>query len=168
MQRQLGHATSQKVLVQVELVVRQPGRRLRCVNVREVEARRAIRSGVSFHSFGLGAAVFVGVAPLRSARQARYMNEHLPGVHVPDDLLSALEDAGPQDLSFLHRPEYREEARRSAAGLQACFRRATGSFHRRICRLTRVSTGSERYRPFHTGSRFSAKARAPSRGSSPP
>jgi 5,10-methylenetetrahydrofolate reductase len=40
-------------------------------------------------------AVFVGVAPLRSAKQARYMNEHLPGVHVPDGLLRALEDAGP-------------------------------------------------------------------------
>src|SRR6185436_6153597 len=41
-------------------------------------------------------AVFVGVAPLRSARQARYMNERLPGVHVPDSLLRALEDAGPE------------------------------------------------------------------------
>jgi methylenetetrahydrofolate reductase (NADPH) len=41
-------------------------------------------------------AVFVGVAPLRSARQARYMNERLPGVHVPDALLRALEDAGPE------------------------------------------------------------------------
>jgi methylenetetrahydrofolate reductase (NADPH) len=41
-------------------------------------------------------AVFVGVAPLRSAKQARYMNEHLPGVHVPDGLLRALEDAGPE------------------------------------------------------------------------
>jgi len=42
------------------------------------------------------AAVFVGVAPLRSVKQARYMNEHLPGVHIPDDLLQALEDAGPE------------------------------------------------------------------------
>ena len=41
-------------------------------------------------------AVFVGVAPLRSAKQARYMNEHLPGVRVPDALLRALEDAGPE------------------------------------------------------------------------
>ena len=24
------------------------------------------------------------------------MNEHLPGVHIPDDLLRALEDAGPE------------------------------------------------------------------------
>jgi methylenetetrahydrofolate reductase (NADPH) len=41
------------------------------------------------------AAVIVGVAPLRSAKQARYMNEHLPGVSVPDDLTAALEQAGP-------------------------------------------------------------------------
>jgi methylenetetrahydrofolate reductase (NADPH) len=39
--------------------------------------------------------VIVGVAPLRSARQARYMNEHLPGVSVPEDLTMALEEAGP-------------------------------------------------------------------------
>ena len=41
------------------------------------------------------ASVLVGVAPLRSAKQARYMNEHLPGVHVPEQLLKALDDAGP-------------------------------------------------------------------------
>lgn len=42
------------------------------------------------------ATVLVGVAPLRSAKQAHFMNEHLPGVHVPADLLRALEDAGPE------------------------------------------------------------------------
>ncbi len=42
------------------------------------------------------AAVFIGVAPLRGAKQARYMNEHLPGVTVPDALVAALEDAGPE------------------------------------------------------------------------
>jgi 5,10-methylenetetrahydrofolate reductase len=42
------------------------------------------------------ATVLVGVAPLRSAKQARFMNEHLPGVHVPADLLRLLEDAGPE------------------------------------------------------------------------
>jgi methylenetetrahydrofolate reductase (NADH) len=41
------------------------------------------------------AAVLVGVAPLRGAAQARYMNEHLPGVSVPDELIDALEAAGP-------------------------------------------------------------------------
>ena len=40
------------------------------------------------------ASVLVGVAPLRSAKQARYMNERLPGVHVPDGLVKALDDAG--------------------------------------------------------------------------
>lgn len=42
------------------------------------------------------ATVVVGVAPLRSAKQAHFMNERLPGVHVPGDLLGALEDAGPE------------------------------------------------------------------------
>lgn len=41
------------------------------------------------------AAAFIGVAPLRSARQARFMNERVPGVSVPDELIRALEDAGP-------------------------------------------------------------------------
>lgn len=41
------------------------------------------------------ATVIVGVAPLRSARQARYMNEHIPGVTVPEELVRELEDAGP-------------------------------------------------------------------------
>ncbi|HEY7659802.1 MAG TPA: methylenetetrahydrofolate reductase [Actinomycetota bacterium] len=41
------------------------------------------------------AAVIVGVAPLRSVQQARYMNEHVPGVSVPPDLVEVLEDAGP-------------------------------------------------------------------------
>jgi methylenetetrahydrofolate reductase (NADPH) len=40
------------------------------------------------------AAVIVGVAPLRSARQARYLNEHLPGVAVPAGVIEALEAAG--------------------------------------------------------------------------
>ena len=41
------------------------------------------------------ASVIVGVAPLRSAKQARYMNDHLPGVSVPEDLTRVLEEAGP-------------------------------------------------------------------------
>jgi methylenetetrahydrofolate reductase (NADPH) len=38
--------------------------------------------------------VIVGVSPLRSARQARFMNERLPGVVVPPDAVAALERAG--------------------------------------------------------------------------
>jgi methylenetetrahydrofolate reductase (NADPH) len=39
------------------------------------------------------AAVLVGVAPLRGSKQARYMNEHLPGVSVPVAMIEALEAA---------------------------------------------------------------------------
>lgn len=42
------------------------------------------------------ARVIVGVAPLRSAKQASYVNEHLPGVTVPGPLIAALEEAGPE------------------------------------------------------------------------
>lgn len=38
--------------------------------------------------------VLVGVAPPRSARSARYMREHLPGVAVPDEVVRRLEEAG--------------------------------------------------------------------------
>jgi methylenetetrahydrofolate reductase (NADPH) len=41
------------------------------------------------------AAVLVGVAPIRSAAQARYLDEHLPGVSVPPGMMAALEAAGP-------------------------------------------------------------------------
>jgi methylenetetrahydrofolate reductase (NADPH) len=40
--------------------------------------------------------ILPGVAPLRSARSARYIREHLPGVWVPDELVRSLEEAGPQ------------------------------------------------------------------------
>ena len=38
--------------------------------------------------------LIVGVAPLRSAAQARFMDERLPGVSVPADTIAALESAG--------------------------------------------------------------------------
>jgi methylenetetrahydrofolate reductase (NADPH) len=40
------------------------------------------------------ATVIVGVAPLRSAAQARYLDEHLPGVSVPAPIIDELERAG--------------------------------------------------------------------------
>ncbi len=40
------------------------------------------------------AVVIVGVAPLRSARQARFLDERVPGVTVPPALTAALERAG--------------------------------------------------------------------------
>ena len=38
--------------------------------------------------------MLVGVAPLRSAKGARFMDEKLPGVRVPAAIIAALEDAG--------------------------------------------------------------------------
>jgi len=40
------------------------------------------------------AKVIIGVTPLRSAKQARFMDEKLPGVHVPSPTIAALEAAG--------------------------------------------------------------------------
>ena len=40
------------------------------------------------------ASVIVGVVPLRSAKAARYMHEHLPGVRVPAHIIEDLERAG--------------------------------------------------------------------------
>jgi methylenetetrahydrofolate reductase (NADPH) len=40
------------------------------------------------------AKVLIGVTPLRSAKQARFMDEKLPGVHVPVPMVEALEAAG--------------------------------------------------------------------------
>jgi methylenetetrahydrofolate reductase (NADPH) len=40
------------------------------------------------------AKVIVGVSPLRSAQQARFMNEKLPGVSVPEEAVASLERAG--------------------------------------------------------------------------
>ena len=40
------------------------------------------------------ASVIVGVVPLRSAKGARYMHEHLPGVRVPAHIIEDLERAG--------------------------------------------------------------------------
>jgi methylenetetrahydrofolate reductase (NADPH) len=41
------------------------------------------------------AKVIVGLVPLASANQARYLDERLPGVSVPPALVAALEEAGP-------------------------------------------------------------------------
>jgi len=40
------------------------------------------------------AKVIAGVTPLRSAKQARFMDEKLPGVSVPPEMIAALESAG--------------------------------------------------------------------------
>ena len=40
--------------------------------------------------------LLAGVAPPRSAKTARFMRDHLPGVVVPDALVAELEEAGPE------------------------------------------------------------------------
>jgi methylenetetrahydrofolate reductase (NADH) len=40
------------------------------------------------------AKVIVGITPLRSSKQARFMDEKLPGVSVPTGMIRALDDAG--------------------------------------------------------------------------
>ena len=45
------------------------------------------------------AKVLIGVTPLRSAKQAGFMDEKLPGVHVPAPMVEALEAAGEEASS---------------------------------------------------------------------
>jgi methylenetetrahydrofolate reductase (NADH) len=40
------------------------------------------------------AKVLIGITPLKSVKQASFMNDKLPGVRVPDAMLTALRDAG--------------------------------------------------------------------------
>lgn len=46
------------------------------------------------------ASILVGVAPIRSAKQARFLDEHLPGVTVPPSMIGELEAAGPEAASL--------------------------------------------------------------------
>ena len=61
----------------------------------DVEALAAWADVVRRRGIFERAAAIIGVAPLRSAKQARYLNARVPGVTVPDDVIRALEDAGP-------------------------------------------------------------------------
>ena len=59
---------------------------------------QAIFEPERFGEFMSGAAhvkapVLAGIILLKSARMARYMNEHLPGVHVPEEMVQEMEDA---------------------------------------------------------------------------
>jgi methylenetetrahydrofolate reductase (NADPH) len=60
----------------------------------DVDALRAWADIVGARGVFERAAVIVGVAPLASARQARYLDEHLPGVSVPAEHLRVLDEAG--------------------------------------------------------------------------
>ena len=46
---------------------------------------------------GLGAPVMVGIVPLKSAGMARYMNENIAGIHVPQAMIDRLADTKRED-----------------------------------------------------------------------
>ncbi len=60
----------------------------------DLEALTAWADLVRSRGIAERAALIVGVAPIRSGRQARYLDEHLPGVTVPLEMIAALDDAG--------------------------------------------------------------------------
>ena len=43
---------------------------------------------------GLGATMFAGIIPLKSARMARYMNTRVPGIHVTEELIHRIDETG--------------------------------------------------------------------------
>lgn len=54
---------------------------------------RRYLAGLADHGVTERAAVLIGIGPLASARQARWMTENLPGVEVPDALIARLDAA---------------------------------------------------------------------------
>ena len=60
----------------------------------DVEALEAWAATMRPRGLFARAKVIIGVTPLQSAKQARFMDEKLPGVHVPASMTSALESAG--------------------------------------------------------------------------
>jgi len=61
----------------------------------DLEALEAWADVIRARGIGEHAAILVGTSPLRSAKQARFMHEHLFGVQVPAALIRELEEAGP-------------------------------------------------------------------------
>ncbi len=43
---------------------------------------------------GLDAGVLAGIIPLKGPKMARFMNKHIPGIKIPDSMISRLDDAG--------------------------------------------------------------------------
>jgi 5,10-methylenetetrahydrofolate reductase len=62
--------------------------------VYDAERLAAWAESMRVHGLFERAKVLIGVTPLRSAKQARYMEEKLPGVHVPAATIDELERAG--------------------------------------------------------------------------
>jgi 5,10-methylenetetrahydrofolate reductase len=48
---------------------------------------------------GLDAAMIAGIIFLKSAKQARYMNERIPGIHVPDALIAEIDAASDKEAA---------------------------------------------------------------------
>lgn len=63
----------------------------------DLEGLAAWADAVRPHGLFERASFLVGVAPLRSFRMARWMNDRLPGVAVPEHLLRILEEAGDEE-----------------------------------------------------------------------
>jgi 5,10-methylenetetrahydrofolate reductase len=60
----------------------------------DVEAMRVWAETVRARGILERAFLIAGIAPLRSAKSARYLNDHLPGVRVPGEIITALDAAG--------------------------------------------------------------------------
>jgi methylenetetrahydrofolate reductase (NADPH) len=62
----------------------------------ELDKVRRYCRGLVDGGFTEQAYFLIGIGPLASAKSARWMNEHLFGVHVPDDIIARLEGAADQ------------------------------------------------------------------------
>jgi methylenetetrahydrofolate reductase (NADPH) len=60
----------------------------------DLEALSAWADGMRERGLFERAKILIGVTPLRSVKQARFMDERLPGVRVPPEMLRALQEAG--------------------------------------------------------------------------
>ncbi|OGX04368.1 MAG: hypothetical protein A3G87_01945 [Omnitrophica bacterium RIFCSPLOWO2_12_FULL_50_11] len=59
---------------------------------------QAVYEAASFETFrrmtkNVRAPFLVGIILVKSAKMARYMNEHIPGIHVPDEIIQEVDDA---------------------------------------------------------------------------
>jgi 5,10-methylenetetrahydrofolate reductase len=66
-----------------------------CFDLPRLEAFMARARDAGLHE---KAFILVGVGPLASARAARWMREHVPGIHIPDAVIQRLEGAKNQKL----------------------------------------------------------------------
>jgi methylenetetrahydrofolate reductase (NADPH) len=62
--------------------------------VYDLEALQGWADAIAERGIPERASVIVGVAPLRGAKQARFLDERVPGVRVPPAIVEALEEAG--------------------------------------------------------------------------